>query len=92
MKAHRSLLQKKHIFWIRQPEQVKQQVTPPIKNLIRTYHNGVKQSVVKSNILECVRVGEKVMLIILTKKWKEKVVNSKILKYLSVAEKVMLKL
>ena len=32
-KAHPSLLQKKAVLWIRQPEQVKQQVTPKIKIL-----------------------------------------------------------
>ena len=30
-KVHLSLFQKKPILWIEQPEQVKQQVTPPIK-------------------------------------------------------------
>ena len=36
---------------IREPEQVEQQVTPPIQNLILTYHIGLKQEVVKRNIL-----------------------------------------
>ena len=59
--VHPSLLQKKAVFLIRKPEKVKQQVTPTIQILIRTRHYRVKQSVVKSKILECVRVGEKVM-------------------------------
>ena len=55
-----------------------------------TYHNGVKQSVVKINILEFVSVGEKLMLILQMRKWKEKVVKWKRLKYLGIAEKFIL--
>ena len=79
-------------MWIRQPEQVEQQVTPTIQILMRTHHYGVKQALLKKNILECVRAGEKVMLRIQAKEWKEAVVKRKRLKYLSVTEKVMLKL
>ena len=49
----------KSVLWIRQPEQVDQQVTPPIQMLMITYHNIVKQSVLKRNILGCVSVGKK---------------------------------
>ena len=35
-KVHLSLLQKKAILWIKQSGQVNQQVTPPIKILMRT--------------------------------------------------------
>ena len=45
------------VLWIRQYEQVEQQVTPTIQILMWTHHNGVKQSVAKMKILECVRVG-----------------------------------
>ena len=45
-------------MWIKQPEQVEQQVTPPTQILMLTYHNGVDQSAAKMNILESVRVGE----------------------------------
>ena len=37
---------------------------------MRTYQNGVNQEIVKRERFECVRVGEKVILIIKTKKWK----------------------
>ena len=63
---------------------MEQQVTPKIKILMLTHHCGVKQELAKSNILEWVRLGEKVMLIIKKNKWKEKVVKRKRLKYLSV--------
>ena len=42
---------KKAVLWINQREQVEQQVTPPIKIIMWTYYNGVKQSVVKRKIL-----------------------------------------
>ena len=58
MKVHISLLQK-HVLRIKQSEQVKQQVIPPIKILMLTYHNGLKQSVVKKKILGCISVREK---------------------------------
>ena len=74
-------------MWIRQPEQVEQQVTPPIHFLMRTYQNGVKQAVVKRKIIQWLRVGEKVMLKIKSNNWKEQVAKRKRLKYLSVAEK-----
>ena len=41
-KVHPSLI-KKAILLIRQTKQVKQRLTPPIKFLMQTYHNGVKQ-------------------------------------------------
>ena len=53
---------KKPDLWIRQPEKVEQQVTPPIQILLLTYYNGVKQAVLNMKRLECVSVGEKVML------------------------------
>ena len=53
---------KKPILWIRKPAQVKQQLTPKIHILMLTYNNGVKQEVAKSNILECISSGEKVIL------------------------------
>ena len=74
-------------MWIRQPKQVEKQVTPPIQILMLTYHNGVMQAVAKKNILECVSVGEKVMLRLQMRIWKEQVVKRKRLKYLSVADK-----
>ena len=49
-------------MWIKQHEKFDKQVTPPIKILMLTDHNGVKQAVVKRNILECVTVGGKLML------------------------------
>ena len=49
-------------MWIRQSEQVKQQVTPTIKNVMLTYHNGMKQAVAESKKLEYVSVGEKLTL------------------------------
>ena len=91
-KVHLSLLQKKAVFWIRKTEQVEQQKTPPIQILMRTYQNLLKQAIMKKNILECVRVGEKIMLRIQIKNRNEKLVKSKRLKSLSVAEKVTLKL
>ena len=56
-KVHPNLLQKKAVFLIRQPKQVEQQVTPTIQILMRTHPYGVKQALVKSKILECVRIG-----------------------------------
>ena len=61
-KVHLSLLQKIFVLYIRQPEQVEQQVTPPIQIIMLKEHTGVKQAVAKNNILEWVSVGEKVML------------------------------
>ena len=63
-KVHLILLQKKPVLWVRQPKQFEQQVTPPIQILMRISHIGVKQALDKTNILEWVSVGEKVMLII----------------------------
>ena len=74
-------------MWIKQPEKVEQQVTPPIQMLILTYHNGVKQAVAKKKILEWVSVGEKEMLRLQMRKWKEAVVKWRRLKYVSVGEK-----
>ena len=45
-----------------------------------TYHNGVKQAVMKRDILEYVRVAEKVRLRIKNKEWKGKLVKRKRLK------------
>ena len=42
---------KKHVLWIGQPKQSNKQVTPKIQIIILTYHNGVKQSVVKKKML-----------------------------------------
>ena len=53
---------KNPVLWIREHEQFKQQVIPPIQILMRTYHIGEKQAVAKIKILEYVSVGEKVML------------------------------
>ena len=61
-KVHLRILQKS-LF-----EKVKQKVTPPIQITMLTYHNGVKKAVVKRRILECVSVGEKVMLRLQTRK------------------------
>ena len=52
----------------------------------------VKQAVVKRKILECVRVGEKVILRIQTKNKMEKVLKRKRLNHLSFVEKVTLKM
>ena len=60
------------------PKQVKQQVTPTVQILIWTHHYAVQKAVEKRKILECVRVGEKLMLRIQAKKWKEKLVKGKI--------------
>ena len=62
---------KKDVLWIKQPKQVKQQVTPPIQILMLTYHNQVNQAAVKRWILECISEGEKVMLILQMRKWKK---------------------
>ena len=75
---------KNSVLWIRQTEQVEQQVTPTIQIIIQTHHDGVTQVLVKRERLECVRVGEKLMLRIQKKMWNEKLVNRKRLKYLSV--------
>ena len=80
----------KAVLWIKQYEQVEQQVTPPIQILMWTYHNGVKQAVVKRNIMECVSVGEKVMLRLKMKKWNGKLLKWNRLKYLSAAKKFTL--
>ena len=77
-------------MWIKQSEKVEQQVTTPIKILMITYHNGVKQAVAKRKILECVGVVEKLMFTLQMNKWKEKVVKWRRLKYLSVAETITL--
>ena len=61
-KVHLSLHQTNPVLWIRKPKQVEQQVTPPIKILMLTYHNGVKEEVVNMNRLEFVSIGGKVML------------------------------
>ena len=79
-KVHLSLLHWKAVLWIKQPEQVEQQVTPTIQISMLTYHNGVNQKLVKRKILEYVSVGEKLILIFKMKKWKEKVVEWKRLK------------
>ena len=83
---------KNTVLWIRQPKQVEQQATPLIQILMRTYHNGLKQVVVKRKRLECLIVGETLTLRIQTNKWKEVVLNRKRLKYISVSERVTLKL
>ena len=51
----------------------------------------MKQAEVKRKIMECVKVGEKVILRIQTKNKVEEVVKRGILNYLSVVEKVTLK-
>ena len=43
--------QKKAVLWIILTERVEQQVTPPIKILMQTYHNVVEQAVVKGKII-----------------------------------------
>ena len=48
----------------------------------------MKQSSVKRKMLECIKVGEKVILSIQTKNQMEKVVKRRRLKYLSVVGKV----
>ena len=50
------------VFWKKTIITSREQVTPPIKILMLTYHNGVKQELMKSKILKCVSVGEKSML------------------------------
>ena len=80
VKLHPMLIQKNVVLWIRHPEKVEQQVPPPIKTLMLTYYNGVKQAVVKGNILECVRIGKTLMLRIQANKWKENVLKRKRLK------------
>ena len=52
----------------------------------------VKQEVVKRKMLECVKLGEKVILRIQTKNQMEKVLKRKKLNNLSVIEKVTLKM
>ena len=78
------------VLWIRQHEQVEQQVTPPIKILMLTYHNGVKQVVVKMMRLEFVSVREQVILRLKFRKRKEVLVKWNRFKYLSVAETITL--
>ena len=55
-------LQKKGCFKLNKPEKVEQQEIPPIQILMWTYHNGVKQAVVKRKILEYISVGDDVEL------------------------------
>ena len=55
---------KNNILLIGEHEKVEQQVTHRIRILMRTYQIGEKQSVVKRKRLECVSVGEKVMLVL----------------------------
>ena len=43
---------KKPVLGIKQPEQVKQQVTTTLNSVMLTHHNGVKQAVAKMKILE----------------------------------------
>ena len=52
----------------------------------------MKQGAVKRNMLECVMVGEKVILSIQTNNQMEKVVMRRRFKYLSVVGKVTLKI
>ena len=52
----------------------------------------MKQRAVNNNMLECVIVGEKVILSIQTKNKKETEVMRRIINYLSVVGKVMLKI
>ena len=52
----------------------------------------MKQGAVKRNILECVMVGEKVILSIQTNNQMEKVVMRRRFKYLSMVGKVTLKI
>ena len=66
-KIHTSLLQKKVVLLMRQTKQVQQEVTPTNHILMQKQVHVVKQEVVKRKILECVRVGEKVILRIQTK-------------------------
>ena len=52
---------------MRQTKQVEQEVTPTNQIWMQKKDHVMKQAVVKSKILECVRVGEKVILRIQTK-------------------------
>ena len=76
---------------MRQTELFKRIVTPT--NQIRMQKNVrvMKQGTVKRKMLECVIVGEKVILSIQTKNQMEKVVKMRRLNYLSVVGKVTLK-
>ena len=58
-------------MWIREPEQVEHQVTPPTRIKMQTNHIGAKQAVANRKILECVSVGEEVELILYMIKWKD---------------------
>ena len=72
---------------MRQTELVKQIVTPTKQIRMQKKVHVMKQGSVKKNMLECVIVGEKVILSIQTKNQKEKVVMMRRINNLSVVER-----
>ena len=72
-------------------KKVEQNVTPTNQIRMQKKAHVVKQAAVKRKMLECVKVGEKVILSIQTKNQMEKVLIRRRLNYLSVVEKVTLK-
>ena len=66
-------------------------VTPTNKIRMQKQVHVLNQAVVKRKMLECVKVGEKVILRIQTKNKMEKILKRKRLYHLSVVKKVTLK-
>ena len=77
---------------MRQTKQVDQEVTPTNQIWMQKQVHVVKQAVVKRKMLECVKIGDKVVFKKQTKNKMEKVLKRKRLNNLSVVGKVTLKL
>ena len=91
-KIHQSLIQKKVVLRMRQTELVKRIVTPTKQIRMKKKVHVMKQGALKKNMLECVIVGEKVILSIQTRNQTEKVEMRTRINYLSVVGKVALKI
>ena len=89
MKIHQSLLKKRLFGGCDKQKKIEQILTP--KNQIRMQKNVhvMNQAAVKRKMLECVKVGEKVILSIQTENQMKKVVKRRRLNDLSVVGNVM---
>ena len=91
MKIHQILLQKKVFLWVRLTKQVEKHFTPTNQIRKQKQVHVVKQTVVKRKMLECLKVGGKLILRIQTRNQMEKVLKRKRLNDLSVVKKLTLK-
>ena len=83
---------KKIVLRMRQTKQVDRIVTHTNPIRMQKKVHAMKQAEVKKKMLECVKVGENMILSIQTKNQMEKVVKRRRLNYLSVVGKVTLKI